>query len=212
MLKQARGPLLAIIWGGLLYLLDLSYSQTTGGEGFRLDLLDDTLGVALILYALSKLSSLLDDDLYHKSMQFAQGVAVIELVRSLDAHWIYQRSGAISLLITVVATLVPLGLLLFSFAMRRLCEALEELTAISSSWTTTLWLVGLIYVIPTLLFLLNRVFDAFDWPVLQADLTLLGLIVLVLGFLPALHLLLSVWRTQRVLLLLDEVEATQATA
>jgi hypothetical protein len=44
-IKHAVAPLRMIFWGGLLCVFDITFSQTTNGQGFKFDILNDALGL-----------------------------------------------------------------------------------------------------------------------------------------------------------------------
>jgi hypothetical protein len=86
--RQAITPLRMIFWGGLLCIFDITFSQTTNGQGFKCDILDDTLGAILITVGVFKLSAIAVPGRYATVMGFVRIVSVLAVLNTIRAHFI----------------------------------------------------------------------------------------------------------------------------
>ena len=140
-------PLSFIFWGGLLCILDFTISSKVNGEGFKVDLLNDFVGMLLITYGIFKLSAVQVHDRYSSAMGFVKIVAVLATLKALHDHLIYRTPEMLSVLFALLGLAELIAVVVFCVATRWFSrEAQMENSA--RSWTTTIWLVTLIYLIP----------------------------------------------------------------
>lgn len=148
-LSLAILPLRLIFWGGMLRLFDLSYSQTTNGSGFRFDILNDALGMGLILWGCKSLAGFRVDERYAKAMTFVLIMGLVEFILAIKEHFISPEPTPP--ILTVVNSLESIAALIaavmFCLAMRWLCQA-AALTESEKSWQTTTTLLICLNVVP----------------------------------------------------------------
>ncbi len=138
-----------IFWGGLLCLFDISYAQTTNGSGFRFDILNDALGMGLILWGCKQLAHFRVDERYAKAMTFVLIMALIEFLLAIKDHFVSpEPTPPILTFVYSLASIAALiAAVMFCLAMRWLCQA-AVLTESEQSWKTTTVLLISLNVIP----------------------------------------------------------------
>jgi hypothetical protein len=195
-IDSAIGPLRAIFWGGLLVVIDFSFSSTTNGTGFKLDILNDTLGWILILWGVVQLRGFAVDARFASRMGIAVLFAIINLINSLREfivtdwpEWV----GIFSLLLGI-GNLV--AIVLFCSAMIQLAMA-AGLERSPDSWRTTRILFIVIYVVPLGLFWLAALVAMATGESFNINLGPAFLLVLLLFLVPLVHLFVSTSRMRR---------------
>jgi hypothetical protein len=144
---HAARPLRWIFWGVLLVLLDFSFSMTMNGEGFRIDILDDTLGMLLITAAVARLRAIRVDSSYATRMTFILGISILAVLESILDHCIFAQPPLLAFLVQILGIAKIVASVLFCACMRHLCrEAL--LPEAAGKWHTTLALFLVFYGIP----------------------------------------------------------------
>ena len=93
--REAVAPLRFVFWGGLLLILDFTITQTTNGQGFRCDILDDTVGALLIAVGVFRLSAAPVDERYAKVMRFVKVVCVLGVVETAIKHFVFEQPGVL---------------------------------------------------------------------------------------------------------------------
>jgi hypothetical protein len=144
---HAVRPLRHVFWGALLVLLDVAFTLTSGGEGFRIDLLNDTVGMALITAAVARLRGIPVSASYAARMKFVHWVSILAVIASAIDHLIFARPWLLTFLWQILGMAEIVALLLFCACMRDLC--VEGLLAEAGRrWRTTLALFVALYGMP----------------------------------------------------------------
>jgi hypothetical protein len=195
-IKQAISPLRMIFWGGLLCIFDINFSQTTNGQGFKCDILDDSVGALLILVGVFKLSAIRVHNRYATVMSFIQVVSVLALINTIRAHFIFPLPSAVQLAIQVLGMATLAAIIAFCVAMRWLCEE-AHLSNAARSWAFSTALFFIIYVIP-----LGGLYVVSAWAniagkTFHIDLGPAGLLLLPIFAVPLIHLFVSTSRMKR---------------
>ncbi|MFV8321046.1 beta-propeller fold lactonase family protein [Mycobacterium sp. 23] len=146
-IKSAISALRWIFWGALICLVDLTYSQTVNGVGWKFDFANDAVGVLIILRGISRLARIRVHDRYRSALRFAKITAVFSLADAVHAHFIYDTPAAIALFFSLVDAAEMIATVVFCVAMRWLSEA-AGLRRSAKSWKITTLLFVIIYLIP----------------------------------------------------------------
>lgn len=144
---HAVRPLRHIFWGALLVLLDVAFTLTSGGEGFRIDILNDTLGMALITAAVARLRGIPVSASHAARMKFIHWVSILVVIESAIDHLIFARPWLLTFLWQILGMAKIVALLLFCACMRDLCVE-GMLARAARRWRTTLVLFVFLYGIP----------------------------------------------------------------
>lgn len=154
-IRAAITPLRMIFWGGLLCVFDFKFNQVSNGQGYSFDILNDALGVLLILVGVIRLRAIGPaPGLAHRpsgKLAFAAFVAVLALLKAVHGHLIYRVPDEMSLVLTAVSLLSLAAILGFCTAMQEMCRD-WGLVRSQGKWGTTAILFGFIYVAPLGLF------------------------------------------------------------
>lgn len=140
---RAVRPLKMIFWGALLVVLDFRIN------GF--DLLNDTIGMILITIAVFSLAQIRVDDRYWTMMSFVRIMSAVALAKSVVVQIPMRGSTGMGVLLALTSLIGLIATMVFFAAMRRLCQS-GGLSRSARSWTTTLTLFAVIYLIPMGLF------------------------------------------------------------
>jgi hypothetical protein len=195
-IQRAISPLRMIFWGGLLCIFDITFTSTTNGQGFRCDILDDSVGALLILIGIFKLGAFRVHDRYATVMGFVRVVSVLALLDTIRAHFVTPLPSVIQLAIHVLGILRLAAIISFCFAMRWLCEE-ARLNYESKSWAFTAALFFFIYVIPLGALYLMLAATAITGKPFSFNLGPAGLLLLPVFALPLIHLFISTSRMKR---------------
>lgn len=145
--KSAVSPLRWIFWGALICLVDLTYSQTVNGVGWKFDFANDAVGVLIILWGTSRLARIRVHDRYRSALGFVKVTAFFSLLDAIHAHFIYNTPAAVALFFSLVNAAEMVATVVFCVAMRWLGEA-AGLQRSAKSWKITTLLFVIIYLIP----------------------------------------------------------------
>lgn len=140
-------PLRLIFWGGLLCLIDVSFSQTVNGSGFKFDLLDDFLGMLLVTIGVFRLGRFAPSRSYAKGMAFVKVVAVVSTFKALIDHWVFRTPEPWDMFWTFFSMIELAAMVVFCSTMHLLCRV-YDLDEAARSWKTTTFLYVVIYTIP----------------------------------------------------------------
>jgi hypothetical protein len=195
-LLTAVTPLRLIFWGGLLCIFDLSVSHTTNGYGFKFDILNDALGVLLILIGVVKLTKFSVSEGYSWAMRFVVTVTVVALLDAIRAHVIMPLPDAVSFALSVFGFVRLVAVVVFCVAMRWLCQS-RRLPEAAASWLVTTWLFVLIYLLPLGLFYLAGAFAIATSSSFNLNLGPAGLLLLPVFAFPIIHLFVTTSRMKR---------------
>jgi hypothetical protein len=144
---RATGPLALIFWGGLLCVFDLTFTQTTNGQGFKCDVLNDAVGTLLIAVGVSRLAALPVPGRYRSAMRFVQLVAILAVLNAVRAHFVVPLPAAVQAALALFGLVTLAAIVTFCVAMRWLCEH-AGLRAAARSWAVTTVLFVVIYLLP----------------------------------------------------------------
>ncbi len=187
------GPLRAIFWGALLCLFDITISETSGGEGWRFDFLNDFVGMLTIAWAVFRLSTVEVDRRYRIALGFVKIVAVCGCVVALHRHLIYDVPPLISVLDDFYGFLSMAATVIFCVAMQWLSRH-GGLARSEQSWRFTTRLFIVIYLFPLGLFHLASLAAILTGESFHIDLGPAGLLVLPVFFIPLVHFFISTSR------------------
>lgn len=161
---HAARPLRRIFWGALLVLLDVTFSATVNEVGFRLDLLDDTVGMVLITAAVATLRGMSMNPSYAARMGFVRWVSILALIESILDHFIFPQPALLALFVQTLGFAKILAVLLFCACMRDLCRE-AMMPEAGRKWSTTLVLFFLLYGIPIGLLTIAAMSPAGSFPI-----------------------------------------------
>ena len=189
-LNLSRTPLRLIFWGGLLCVIDFHFSWISGSSGFKIDILNDLLGMVLITVGVFRLEPICATYNLQTPIQVIEVVAVISCLEAAVDHFIFEWPGLLSFSVFVFGLLKLGAILIFCITMSRLCIA-EELLDAARSWKTTTVLFAVIYVVPLgLFYAAAAVAIAFDKS-LNIDLGVAGLLLIPVFIVPLIHFFVS---------------------
>lgn len=195
-IRSAIVPLRLVFWGGLLCVLDIHFSQTSNGRGFRFDILNDFIGMLMITTAVFRLAAFDAGDRYRFSMTLVRIAAVLATLKALQAHVIYEAGPFVSAILTIVGFFNLVATVMFCRCMRWLAETLD-LSRSAASWRVTTILFFWIYLVPIGLLHLTSLAartGGFDF---HFDTGPAGLLLLPVFFVPLVHLFVSTSRMKR---------------
>jgi hypothetical protein len=195
-LLEAVTPLRLIFWGGLLCIFDITFSHTQNGYGFKFDILNDALGVLLILIGVVKLAKFTVDDRYDWAMRFVIVVTVVALLDAIRAHFIMPLPDAVSFALSVFGVVRMATVVVFCVAMGWLCQS-RRLPESAASWRVTTWLFVLVYLLPLGLFYVAACYAIATRTSFNLNLGPAGLLLLPVFALPIIHLFVSTSRMKR---------------
>jgi hypothetical protein len=195
-LLEAVTPLRLIFWGGLLCVFDITISSTTNGYGFKFDILNDAVGVLLILIGVVKLMNFSVDQRYDTAMQFVLVVTVVALLDAIRAHFIMPLPNLVSFALSVFGIVRLVAVIVFCVAMCWLCQS-RRLPESAASWVVTTWLFVLIYLLPLGFFYLAAAIAIASNTSFNINLGPAGLLLLPVFALPIIHLFVSTSRMKR---------------
>ncbi len=150
-IKSVILPLRLIFWGALIVLVDLTYSQTVNGVGWRFDFVNDAVGMLMIVWGTSRLGKIRVDDRYRTAMRLVTISAVLSLLDAIHGHFIYDTPPTVALFFSVVGFAAMIATVVFCVAMRWLSEG-AGLQRSARSWKITTLLFVIVYLIPIGLF------------------------------------------------------------
>lgn len=113
---RISAPLPRILWGGLLVAFDLPVQAAS----FRIDLLNDVLGMLLIASGVFRLAKCDISDAYRNRMHLAKLICVLATLRKLADLPGFEKPPAVDLLWSACMLAEIAGILLFLSAMRLL--------------------------------------------------------------------------------------------
>ena len=194
--KQAIAPLRMIFWGGLLCIFDFNISQTTNGQGFKFDILNDALGTALIAFGVFSLASAPVHRRYASVMTFVLVVSVLAVLDALRDHLIVPLPSPIYMLLNLFNLACLAAIVAFCVAMRWYCEE-AKLPHAAASWSVTTILFVVIYLLPLGLLYLAGMFAMLTGTSFNFNLGPAGLLLLPVFAIPMIHLFVSTSRMSR---------------
>jgi len=194
--QAAVRPLRLIFWGGILWLIDFSFSSTTNGEGFRCDVLDDTVGTVLITVALFRLSAAPVPGRYASVMFAIKVIAICSVVETVIKHFIFPHPAPLDFIFGVLGLAQLLGTVLFCMAMKWFCID-AGMIQVAESWRVTFLLFCFLNALPLGLLNLASMFAMITDSSFHVNLGPAGLLLLPVILLPLIHLFISTSRMRR---------------
>jgi len=194
--KRAITPLRMIFWGGLLCVFDFNFSQTTNGQGFKFDVLNDALGTLLIAIGVFRLSAAPVHGRYATAMKFVRVVSVLAVLDAIRDHFITPLPPAVYVVLNLFGLVTLVAIVTFCVAMRWFCEE-AHLPEASRSWRVTTVLFVVIYVVPLGLLYVITALAMASGTSFNIDLGPAGLLLLPVFAIPLIHLFVSTSRMKR---------------
>jgi hypothetical protein len=182
-----------IFWGGLICVLDITFSEVRNGEGWKFDILNDLVGMLMITWGVFQLAEITVHDRYRTAMGFVKVVAVLSCVEALHAHFIYDTPPLVVFLFLLLGIAAMVATVVFSVAMRWLSSEAGLLDS-AASWRTTTLLFVVIYLIPLGLFYCAAAVATVTGESFHIDLGPAGLFLVPVFFIPVIHLFMSTSR------------------
>ncbi|MCO6045877.1 hypothetical protein NG895_18410 [Aeoliella sp. ICT_H6.2] len=199
-ISQAILPLRLVFWGGLLCVLDFtfSYSTTVNGHtsGVRFDILNDLLGMLLLTFGVYRLKQFDLDGKYRDYMRIVLVVSMINCVIALMDHFVFSRPTLLSVGEQLVSIVTLVATVLFCTAMMQLAQA-YALHRSAESWQFTRLLVIVIWAIPFGLLYLSTLGALVVGESFPFSIGLLVIPVLLAMLVPLVHLFISTSRMKR---------------
>jgi hypothetical protein len=189
-------PLRLIFWGSLLCLIDINFSQTVNGRGFKFDLLDDFIGMTLITVGVFRFGRFTPSHSYAKSMAFIKVVAVVSTFKALIDHVAFDAPDVWSFAWTFFGIAEIAAIVLFCSNMHLLCRVLE-LEWPARSWRTTTTLFACIYAVPLGFFYVACLISLPLGRSFSVNLGPLGLLLIPVFAIPIFHFFASTSRMAR---------------
>lgn len=194
--RAAITPLRFIFWGGLLWIFDVSFSNTINGRGFRFDILNDTVGTILITIGVARLAAAPVPGKYRAIMKYICAIALVSVVVTAFKHLVFPYPSLLEVLFTLFNMCQLAATILFSLAMRWFSEE-AGLPRPAASWNVTLILFCLIYGLPLGLLYLAGLVAMLGNTSFNIRLGPAGLLLLPLFATPLIHLFVSTSRLKR---------------
>lgn len=193
-LLPAISPLRVIFWGGLLCVFDLSFSQTTNGHGFRFDVLNDALGMGMIVWGVSSLKWISIGSRYEHLLWWVHVVAVLAFVEALLEHFIMPVPPPVQLVAYLFGLAKLAAVIAFCVAMQWFCEA-AWFPEVAQSWNVSKWLYVVIYAVPTGLLQIGALAALARGRSISLNFGPATILLLALALVPLIHLFVSIRRT-----------------
>jgi len=189
-------PLRLIFWGGLLCLIDVTFTQKVNGSGFKFDLLDDFIGMVLMTTGVFRLSRFTASRNYEKGMAFVKVVAVLSTIKALLDHWVFRTPHVWDLFWTAFSIAELAAIVLFCSLMHLLCRV-HDLDWPAKSWKTTTMGFVIVYAIPLGLFYFASLIATMAGKSFHFNLGPWALLLLPVFAVPLLHFFASTSRMAR---------------
>jgi hypothetical protein len=194
----ARNALGKIFWGTLICVLDFHFSQTSNGSGFKFDVINDVVGTVMIAWGLGQLAPLVADSTYVGIMRFCGAVAAMAVIDALLDHIVTPWPPPVRVIWVAFSLLCLASIYRFCFAMRLFCGSVALLRE-EESWQSSQGLFLWLNVVPALI--LHAV--SLPWLLSHGQRRLeigpIAIVIVIVGFIPLVHILLSISRTRKAL-------------
>lgn len=186
-------PLRSIFWGGLLCILHVSITTRFNDVDYKIDILDDLVGMLLITSGVFKLAAVQVHQRYASAMRFVKAIAVLDTLAAIDGYFVYKKPVPLSALFTLLGIAELIAVVVFCVAMRWLCLD-AQLEKSARSWSTTIWLFTLIFLIPLGLFAAASFVMLLQGNSFDVDLGPAGCLLLPVFLAPLIYLFMSTSR------------------
>lgn len=198
-IRKSVTPLRLVFWGALICIIDITFSQTVNGEGFKIDVLDDTVGAILIAVGVFRLGRIVVDNAYATWMTFVKSMAVVVVIETFFDHFIMRLPEGIGLIKNLLGLAELAAIVVFCWCMRRLCQV-SGLSQAAGSWKVTIILFAVVFVAPlALLYLLYLagLVAIVSGKSFNVNLGPGGLLLIPVFIVPVVHLFMSTSRMKR---------------
>lgn len=140
-------PLRAIFWGAVIGILDFNITVQRADVQYRFDLINDTLGMVLIAWAVLQIMQINLDHQFRRRMRFVSLVAILAVLDTARSYVIMEYPPIVSLLFAAFELIALIAVWVFCNAMGQVSSTLQ-LSDAEQSWRTTRWLCLLIFTPP----------------------------------------------------------------
>lgn len=200
-ISHAVTPLRMIFWGGLLCVLDFTISSTSSYNGqpptgFRFDILNDFLGMILIMIGVHRLSRFAVDPSFKTSMRFVLTMTVFNAIEAFWGHFIFQAPGILTFLSIVLGLVTLWASIVFCTCMYRLSTT-WLLRRSAKSWLTTRSLIIIIWAVPIGALQMIRLLAMIFPGSFNIDIGIFMILVFCILAIPLFHLFVSTSRMLR---------------
>jgi hypothetical protein len=189
-------PLRMIFWGGLLWIFDVTFTSTTNGQGFRFDILNDTLATILITIGVFSLAGAPVGGRFASVMMFVKVVALLSIAETALKHFVFAHSAPLDFTLGLLSLAQLVATILFCLAMRWFCEA-AGVPDVARSWHATFLLFCVLYAAPLGIFYALGLLAMSTGSSFHIDLGVAGLLLVVVFAIPLVHLFVSTSRMKR---------------
>jgi hypothetical protein len=177
-----------VFWGAIICVFDIRLN------GF--DVINDVIGAVLIAWGVFRLGGFPVDNRYRRAMLFVKIVSILCIGEAVNAHFRYEVPRPMTFLWHLYGIAKMLATVVFCVAMRWLCIA-AGLPNSERSWNTTTVLFAVIYLIPWGLLHIVWIICLITGESFRFDLGPAALPVLLVFFVPLMHLFVSTSRMRR---------------
>lgn len=203
---------------GLFFLASYgAHNEHPGGIGIRIDLLNDSVGILLILLGVKALRRLRHDDLYQWCLGLSSAFVVLFGLFSLVDHIVFDQPHWLAEIRDIAVTLLPLMITLFSAAMISLSRDFNAISTLRC-WRSTAWLFLIIFIVAssiraTSTQLVENAQDrstlTIDW--LFGSIWIVGLTIGIAYFVAWIFLLVSLFKMRKIVPFASPVEIASPT-
>ena len=195
-LARFRVPLRLIFWGGLLCLFDFWFTSGSKRSGFKLDILNDFVGMILITVGVFRIVAAMPPGKERRTLNLIGTVAVFSTLAAFLGHLVFEHPEPLSWALSILSLAELWAILVFCAIMGSACRH-GGLDAASRSWNTTFVLFFVIYLIPLGFFHLAALVAMGTRSEFRIDLGPAGLLLLPVFFWPMVHFFVSTSRMAR---------------
>jgi hypothetical protein len=142
--QTAIRPLRWISIGGIFWIVDITL---TFNRGFRLDILDDTIGTLLITFGVFRLAAIPVGGHYRAVMNFVKVVAIASVVETAMKHFVFVPSTGLAVVLNILGLSQLAATILFCLAMNWFCME-AGMPQVARTWRITFVLFCVIYALP----------------------------------------------------------------
>ncbi|WP_375563264.1 hypothetical protein ACE193_12175 [Bernardetia sp. OM2101] len=140
-----------ILIGGIICVIDITFSQTTNGNGFVIDFVNDIIGVVLIIRGVNYFISVKVNRRYNYLIERAKWIAFLSLFLSIYGILIYSEPPLFSIIGNILVFIDLLGFYIFCTCMELLCTKKKYINSLKK-WKQTKIAYLVIILIPVSLF------------------------------------------------------------
>lgn len=146
-MKALSRHLNLIFWGIVFILIDISFSETRNGEGYRIDIINDLVGAFMVFRGFDRIAK---SNLFYQRERLLRGIYYatgLQMLLSATTFFVIQKPEWLSLLEGFVNLYIVWGLIEFAYAMHILSNNIF-LPKSRDRWKVSQRLLYRIYFIP----------------------------------------------------------------